>query len=104
MTAWEPAGEDRWKSEDEIGQRHLLLKRGELYFELHGMTVHTYRGPSSVPDEMWPLGDPSIDAMSLVKHVRTEERETALALHTDDAAWAWLGKYADVELERETPR
>lgn len=100
MTGWIGAGaDDRWKLEDEIGTRHLLLKVGTLYFELHGITVHVYRGPAAVTNNGWPLGAPEdFDTEHPerypVQHVSTETRESVALESDDERVWAWLEGYA----------
>ncbi len=100
MAQWKPlADPGRWELEDEVGSRHLLLKRENHYFELHGVTVHTYVGSADVVDAFWPLGTPFDDAAAAATtHVRSEIRETVAFEKTDAEAWKWLERYAEAEL------
>ncbi|MEV6633870.1 hypothetical protein AB0M54_24275 [Actinoplanes sp. NPDC051470] len=51
---WAGRGEDRWVyTGDE--ERHLLLKAGTRYVELHGSTAHVFDGPAEVADPDLPL-------------------------------------------------
>lgn len=53
---WERQGNlDRWTIEDTV--RHLALKSGILYFELQGITVHTFTGPDVLVNPDSPLKD-----------------------------------------------
>jgi hypothetical protein len=102
LQGWKVAGTDKWTRDDEIGARHMLVKRDDRYVELHGLTVHVYTGPANVEDDMWPLGDPFLygdplrDAAPLPKHVQTDDVDSAILArwHTDDDVWKWLERYA----------
>jgi hypothetical protein len=91
-------GGERWRLVDEIGVMHLLLKVDARFYELHGLTLHVYRGPTDVVDGAWPMGDPSKydPAVHNFSHVSTNDvTDTALARYTDeDDAWKWLVRYA----------
>jgi hypothetical protein len=106
---WSKAGDDRWRRVDEIGVMHLMIRdtppgtdaqRAELtrFFELHGLTLHVYRGPTGPVDDVWPMGDPSKydPAVHNFTHEGTYDVSTSmLPLITDEEeAWKWLERYA----------
>ena len=89
--AWSEAGQDRWKIAEDPG-RHILLKDGRDYLELHGAYVHVYSGPDEVADAGWPMGNPATmgdDDPPVVTHVRTDHLEEALEVPDEDV-WEWL--------------
>lgn len=109
VPGWQRAGDDRWRKVDEIGVMHLMLKatRPEtsqapaetLYLELHGLTLHIYRGPAEVSDDVWPIGDPTKydPAVHRYSHLGTHDVSTsALSLLRDESdVWTWLEQYAN---------
>jgi hypothetical protein len=96
---WEKINARRWRRTDEIGVMHLLLRSGETFCELHGLTLHIYRGPKGAVDDAWPMGDPSKydPAVHNFSHDGSHDvSDTALARYNDeDDAWKWLERYAE---------
>lgn len=88
--SWSEAGDGRWKIEGP--SRHLLLKDGRWYIELHGEYVHHYTGPAEVADPAWPMGNPATmnegDAWPL-EHVKTMTLAEAETID-DGQVWAWM--------------
>lgn len=100
---WSAAGEGRWNLDDGGDDRHVLLQVGEFYFEVHGDTMHVYRGPAEVADERWPLGDPETADLDRpernpVQHVETFEH--AFGDVDDDGLWPELEGYAEGWVQR----
>jgi hypothetical protein len=95
---WAKAGDDRWRRTDEIGVMHLMVRVGAGFYELHGLTLHIYRGPTGPVDDVWPMGDPSKydPAAHNFAHEGTHDVSTsALVSYTDeDDVWMWLTRYA----------
>jgi len=106
---WTKVDTNRWRRVDEIGVMHLMIRdtppgtdaqRAELtrFYELHGLTLHVYRGPTGPVDDVWPMGDPSKydPAVHNFTHVGTHDVSTsALSRYSDeDDVWKWLERYA----------
>ena len=96
---WMKAGDDRWRSVDEVGTRHLMIRSGAHFYELHGLTLHVYRGPTGTVDDTWPMGDPAMYDRAVhdnFSHEGTYDVSSgALALYpSEDDVWKWLERYA----------
>lgn len=78
VSQWSVIGLNQWQNNAEPDVRHLLVKSGTTYKELHGRWVHTYKGPSLVAEPLWPLGNPNtMDPENpTCKWVSTEERSS----------------------------
>jgi hypothetical protein len=96
--AWTQLAEDRWSHEDKGRDkaRHLLLKKGRRYIELHGSAVHVYNGPAEVADPALPLPHPDDPDET------PDPAEHAVWAHTgsvnvadDDEAWKAMEEYSD---------
>lgn len=85
--SWTALSTDRWTFDGD-DQRHLLLKSGTRYVELHDISVHVYEGPAAVADTGWPLGSPEATNPPM-RHVLSDVRH-ALAGLDDDGAWQAL--------------
>lgn len=96
---WAKAGDDRWRRVDEIDEMHLLFKLDDLFYELHGLTLHVYSGPDRVVDDVWPMGDPSTydPVVHNFAHVGTYDVSSSslVEITDEDKAWKWLERYAN---------
>jgi hypothetical protein len=95
---WAKVGDDRWRRIDEIGGRHLMLRVSAHFYELHGLTLHIYRGPTGPVDDTWPMGDPARydPAVHNFTHDGTHDvsSSTLVHLHEEQDVWEWLALYA----------
>lgn len=84
---WNMNDDEKWTFDGDP-ERHLLLKAGTRYVELHDCTVHIYHGPDVVADAKFPLG-PADDAAPGVVWLTSHTRDD-LAGSDDTTVWAAL--------------
>ncbi len=85
---WVSVGNDRWTLDD--NSRHLLLKAGSRYIELHDHTVHVYGGPGTVTDARFPLGAPESPDRAVWKATHSAD---GIPDGNNEPVWAALARY-----------